>query len=157
MDPIALPPGMEPGLEIHRTYDPPFLTFSNAVHLCVAEINRETGQVSVQDYRVVEDAGTLINPMIVDGQIHGGISMGLGQALLEESVYDDSSHNVSATFMDYLIPTINEMPDIKIRHVETPNPRTPAGSRAWPRVPSRAPSRRSHSRSRTRFGPPGYG
>ena len=127
LDPLALPAGVEPGLEITRTYDPPFLTFSNAAHLCVAEVDIGTGQVRIEDYRVVEDAGTLINPMIVDGQIHGGVAMGIGQALLEEIVYDDHGRNVTGTFMDYLIPTMSDVPTIAIRHIETPNPNTPRG------------------------------
>ncbi|MEU3170344.1 xanthine dehydrogenase family protein molybdopterin-binding subunit [Streptosporangium sp. NPDC006930] len=127
MDPFALPPGELPGLEIHRTYDPPAMTFSNAAHLCVVEVERRTGRVEILDYRVIEDAGTLINPAIVDGQIRGGVSLGIGQALLEEVVYDELGNNQTATFLDYLIPTIDAVPDIRISHVQTPNPHTVRG------------------------------
>ncbi|WP_169948537.1 xanthine dehydrogenase family protein molybdopterin-binding subunit [Microbispora sp. H11081] len=127
MDPFKLPPGEQPGLEIHRTYDPPPMTFSNATHLCVVEIERRTGRVTIQDYRVIEDAGTLINPAIVDGQIRGGVAMGIGQALLEEVVYDESGNNQTATFLDYLIPTMDAVPPIRISHVQTPNPHTVRG------------------------------
>jgi aerobic carbon-monoxide dehydrogenase large subunit len=126
-DPTSLPEGVEPGLEILRTYDPPPMTFSNATHLCVAEVDGGTGQVHIRKYRVIEDAGRLINPMIVDGQIHGGVSMGLGQALWEEIVYDDAGTNVTASFVDYLLPTADGMPDIEIEHVVTPSPNTPNG------------------------------
>lgn len=126
-DPTSLPEGMLPGLEIHRTYDPPFMTFSNATHLAKVEVDTGTGNVKIQRYYVLEDAGTLINPMIVDGQIHGGVSMGIGQALMEESHYDQHGTNLSATFGDYLMPTMDTMPDIEVEHVITPNPNTPRG------------------------------
>lgn len=126
-DPTSLPDGVEPGLEIHKTYDPPPMTFSNATHLCVAEVDAGTGQVRIHDYRVVEDAGTLINPVIVDGQIHGGVSMGLGQALCEEIVYDEFGTNQTASFVDYLLPTMDMMPTIDVEHVQTPSPNTPRG------------------------------
>jgi carbon-monoxide dehydrogenase large subunit len=127
MDPTSLPPTEAPGLEIHQTYDPPELTFSNASHVCVVEVLEDTGQVEILDYHVVEDAGTLINPMIVDGQIRGGVVMGIGQALFEESIYDEAGNNVTSTFVDYLIPTADSVPDIAIHHVVTPNPNTPRG------------------------------
>jgi carbon-monoxide dehydrogenase large subunit len=127
MDPTSLPATEAPGLEIHQTYDPPELTFSNASHVCVVEVFGDTGQVEILEYHVVEDAGTLINPMIVDGQIRGGVVMGIGQALYEESIYDDAGNNVTSSFVDYLIPTADCVPNIRIHHVETPNPNTPRG------------------------------
>jgi len=126
-DPSSLPDGVQPGLEIHRTYDPPFMTFSNATHLCQVEVDPETGEIKIQKYRVLEDAGTLINPLIVDGQIHGGVAMGIGQALLEEVRYDDQGTNLTATFADYLMPSMDTVPTIEVEHVETPNPNTPRG------------------------------
>ncbi|RDD60620.1 xanthine dehydrogenase family protein molybdopterin-binding subunit [Ferruginivarius sediminum] len=126
-DPTSLPDGMLPGLEAHRTYDPPFMTFSNATHLCQVEVDAETGGVTIVKYRVHEDAGTLINPMIVDGQVHGGVSMGIGQVLLEETRYDEQGMNVSATLADYLMPTMDTVPMIEVEHLETPNPNTPQG------------------------------
>jgi aerobic carbon-monoxide dehydrogenase large subunit len=127
MDPTSLPPGEQPGLEIHRTYDPPELTFSNATHLCVVEVDPATGKTEIQEYHVVEDAGTLVNPMIVDGQIIGGTVMGIGQALFEETIYDEAGNNVTSSFVDYLIPTADTVPEFVIHHIETPNPRTPRG------------------------------
>lgn len=126
-DPTSLPEGTPPGLEVHRTYDPPFMTFSNATHLCLVEIDAGTGGVEITRYNVLEDAGTLINPMIVDGQVHGGVVLGIGQVLLEEIHYDDQGMNVSATLADYLLPTLDSVPMIEVSHVETRNPNTPNG------------------------------
>jgi aerobic carbon-monoxide dehydrogenase large subunit len=126
-DPTSLPEGMLPGLEIHRTYDPPFMTFSNATHLCQVEVDTGTGAVKIDKYQVLADAGTLINPMIVDGQVHGGVSLGIGQALLEECLYDEQGTNISATLADYLVPTMDTVPMIEVKHVETRNPNTPNG------------------------------
>lgn len=126
-DPISLPEGVSPGLEVHRTYDPPFMTFSNATHLCQVEVDPETGCVEIKRYHVLEDAGTMINPMIVDGQVHGGVALGIGQALLEEIRYDEQGMNVSATLADYLVPTMDTVPVIEVKHVETRSPNTPNG------------------------------
>lgn len=126
-DPMSLPEGMLPGLEIHRTYDPPFMTFSNATHLCQVEVDPGTGGVEIRKYRVLEDAGTLINPMIVDGQVHGGVALGIGQALLEEIHYDEQGTNITATLADYLLPTMDTVPLIEVEHVVTRNPNTPNG------------------------------
>jgi aerobic carbon-monoxide dehydrogenase large subunit len=127
MEPSRLPPGEAPGLEVHKTYDPPPMTFSNACHACLVEVDEATGAVAIRRYVVVEDAGRLINPMIVDGQIMGGIGMGIGQALYEEVVYDEAGNNITATFVDYLIPTADCVPSVEIHHKETPNPHTPHG------------------------------
>lgn len=126
-DPTSLPEGTSPGLEVHRTYDPPFMTFSNATHLCQVEVDTETGGIEIKKYQVLEDAGTLINPMIVDGQVHGGVALGIGQALLEEIHYDEQGMNVSATLADYLLPTMDTVPMIEVKHVETRSPNTPNG------------------------------
>lgn len=126
-DPMSLPDGVAPGLEVHRTYDPPFMTFSNATHLCEVEVDAGTGGVEITQYRVVEDAGTLINPMIVDGQVHGGVALGIGQALLEEIRYDDNGTNISSTLADFLVPTMDTVPHIDVEHVITRNPNTPNG------------------------------
>lgn len=135
MDPARLPNEEAPGLEVHKTYDPPSMTFSNGTHLCVAEVTPETGRVTIQQYMVVEDAGNLINPMIVDGQIRGGISMGVGHALFEEVVYDNDGNNTSSTFMDYLIPTMDVVPPVDIHHLYTPNPNTPRGMKGMSEGP----------------------
>lgn len=125
--PLALPPGMEPGLEFHKTYDPPPMTYSNNVHLCEVEVHPDTGVIDIGRYLVVEDAGTLINPQIVDGQIHGATVLGIGGVLFEEIIYDSNGQNVTGSFMDYMLPTACESPHIEIIHVVTPNRNTPGG------------------------------
>lgn len=116
-----LPPGMEPGLEvIHRfKVDTPFL-YSNACHLCTVSIDRDTGVVRILRYIVSEDCGVMINPSIVEGQIAGGAVQGIGGALLEEFVYDSDGNPLTTTFLDYLLPTAADVPDIEYGHIETP-------------------------------------
>jgi carbon-monoxide dehydrogenase large subunit len=109
---------MVPGLAESATYDPPG-TFSNACHIAIVEVDVETGRVRIETYLVAEDAGRLINPMIVDGQIHGGVAQGLGNALMEEIVYDETGNILTATLADYIMPTAREMPPIDIHHRET--------------------------------------
>ena len=109
---------LEPGLTTTATYDPPG-TFSNAVHVAEVEVDHETGLVTVERFLVVEDAGKLINPMIVDGQIHGGVAQGIAGALLEEIVYDSVGNPLTTSLMDFLPPTVSEMPNIEIIHLET--------------------------------------
>ena len=107
-----------PGLTESATYDPPG-TFSNACHIAIVEVDVETGKVAIEKFVVAEDAGRLINPMIVDGQIQGGVAQGLANALLEEIVYDETGNILTATLADYLLPTAHEMPAIDILHRET--------------------------------------
>jgi carbon-monoxide dehydrogenase large subunit len=107
-----------PGINESATYDPPG-TFSNACHIAVVEVDVQTGQVRIEKYVVAEDAGRLINPMIVDGQIQGGVAQGIGNALYEEIVYDDAGNILTATMADYLTPTAREVPTIEIHHLET--------------------------------------
>ena len=107
-----------PGLSENATYDPAG-TFSNACHIAVVEVDPETGGVRIDKFLVAEDAGRLINPMIVDGQIHGGVAQGIGNALLEEIIYDDTGNILTATLADYLPPTAHEMPPVEIHHLET--------------------------------------
>ncbi|MCC6776774.1 MAG: xanthine dehydrogenase family protein molybdopterin-binding subunit [Hyphomicrobiales bacterium] len=109
---------IEPGISESATYDPPG-TFSNACHVAEVEVDIETGGVRIVRYLVAEDAGRLINPLIVDGQIHGGVAQGIGNALLEEIVYDDSGNILTATLADYLPPTSREIPPIEVHHLET--------------------------------------
>ncbi|MGA7487823.1 MAG: xanthine dehydrogenase family protein molybdopterin-binding subunit [Xanthobacteraceae bacterium] len=109
---------IDPGLSESATYDPPG-TFSNACHAAVVEVDVETGRVMIEKFVVAEDAGRLINPMIVDGQIHGGVAQGIANALLEEIIYDDSGNILTASLADYLPPTACEVPSIEIHHLET--------------------------------------
>lgn len=122
-----LPEGMEPGLEARATYDPENWTFPYGVHVAAVEVARDTGVVRVLGYWVAHDCGTMLNPMLVDGQIQGGVAQGLGGALSEELVYDDGGQLLSRTFMDYAVPTAEAMPPITLGHLETPSPHTPGG------------------------------
>ncbi len=107
-----------PGIIESATYDPPG-TFSNACHIAVVEVDPETGRTTIEKFLVAEDAGRLINPMIVDGQIHGGVAQGIGNALLEEIIYDDTGNILTATLADFMPPTAHEIPPIEIHHLET--------------------------------------
>jgi carbon-monoxide dehydrogenase large subunit len=107
-----------PGIIESATYDPPG-TFSNACHVAIVEVDVETGRVMIEKFLVAEDAGRLINPMIVDGQIQGGVAQGIANALLEEIIYDETGNILTATLADYLVPTAREIPAIEIHHLET--------------------------------------
>ncbi len=112
--------GIEPGLTETGTYDPTG-TFANACHVAEVEVDADTGRVTIDRYLVAEDAGRLINPTIADGQVHGGVAQGIGNALLEEIVYDESGAILTATLADYLPPTAREVPAIDMHHLETPS------------------------------------
>jgi carbon-monoxide dehydrogenase large subunit len=129
LDPLRLPAGMEPGLEAHRAYDPPPMTFSNATHICEVLVDVATGKVTLERYLVVEDCGTVLNPIIVRGQQQGAIAMGISGALLEEVVYDEHGQNRSGSFADYLLATAVEIPPIEVISQHTPNAKTPTGSK----------------------------
>ena len=120
--------GMTPGLAESATYDPAG-TFSNACHAAVVEVDRETGGVRIERFVVVEDAGVLINPMIVDGQLHGGVAQGVAGALYEEIIYDEGGNILTASLLDYLPPTMAEAPEIEIHHLVTVSPATVTGAK----------------------------
>jgi carbon-monoxide dehydrogenase large subunit len=122
-----LPAGLEPGLVATASYDPEQFTFSFATHVCRAEVDTATGMVRIDRYAVVNDCGTMVNPTIVEGQVHGGVAQGLGAALLEASIVGDDGQPRSTTFLDYLLPVSSSMPDITVVHTETPSPFTPGG------------------------------
>ena len=122
-----LPDGLTPGLRETAVYDPPSGTFSYAAHVCRVAVDSETGIVDVERYAVVHDCGTIVNPTIVEGQIHGGIAQGLGSVLLESVVHDDRGQPLTTTFMDYLLPAQASMPDVTVEHMQTPSPYTPGG------------------------------
>ncbi len=117
----------EPGLEARGYYAPPQATFASGCHAAIVEVDAETGVVRFLRYVVQHDCGTLVNPTIVEGQIHGGVAQGIGGALYERLVYDASGQLLAGTFMDFLIPTAVEVPEIEIRHLETPSPLNPLG------------------------------
>ncbi len=127
LDPLALPEGIAPGLDFSLTYDPPAMTYSNATHACEVEVDPRTGALTIGRYLVVEDCGTVLNPIVVRGQQQGAIAMGLSGALLEQVVYDATGQNLSATLADYLVASPCELPAIEFLHHNTPNRRTPAG------------------------------
>ena len=119
VEPHLLPEGELGTLDATAGFDPPG-TFSNATHGAVVEIDPETGAVRIDRYVVVEDCGVMINPMIVEGQVRGGVAQGIASALYEQLIYDDEGQLVTSTLMDYLIPTTMEIPSIEILHLETP-------------------------------------
>jgi aerobic carbon-monoxide dehydrogenase large subunit len=122
----ALGPDLEPGLEVSKRYKAPLFMFSNACHVVTVEVDRETGQVRILRYVVSEDCGNMINPMIVEGQIAGGIAQAIGGVFYEHMIYDADGNPVTTTFMDYLLPTAAEIPEFEYGHVVTPS-NTPGG------------------------------
>jgi carbon-monoxide dehydrogenase large subunit len=123
------PAGMEAGLEAVDYYDPPNLTFPFGSYICVVDIDKGTGRVNIRRFVAVDDCGNIINPMIVDGQIHGGLTMGLAPALYEQITYDDLGNNMAGTFMDYLLPTAVETPAWETAKTITPSPHHPIGAK----------------------------
>lgn len=122
-----LPEGMEPGLEFTSFYDPPNFTYPFGTHIAVVEVDRETGDVRLARYIAVDDCGNVINPMIVDGQIHGGLAHGIGQALWENVHYDDSGQLVTSTLLDYALPKAHNLPRFELDRTVTPCPHNPLG------------------------------
>lgn len=123
------PQGMEAGLEAVDYYDPPNLTFPFGSYICVVDIDKGTGQVKVRRFVAVDDCGNIINPLIVEGQIHGGLTMGLAPALYEEIVYDKNGQNLTGTLADYLVPTAVESPKWELGKTITPSPHHPLGAK----------------------------
>jgi carbon-monoxide dehydrogenase large subunit len=122
-----LPPGLEPGLDATRRFEPPNFVFPFGTHICVVEVDAQTGQVTVEKYFAVDDCGRLLNPMIAEGQVHGGIAQGLSQALFEEVVYDDDGQLLTGTLMDYAIPHAEQVPHYELGHTVTPTTVNPLG------------------------------
>ena len=122
-----LPEGMEPGMETTSYYDPSNFTFPSSAHLSQVEIDKATGEVTIQKYYAVEDVGNIINPMIVEGQIQGGIAQGIGQALLEGTVYDDNGQLLSGSMMNYTVPRATHFPNFELEQQVTPSPVNPLG------------------------------
>ncbi|HTE85599.1 MAG TPA: xanthine dehydrogenase family protein molybdopterin-binding subunit [Dehalococcoidia bacterium] len=120
-------PGDEIGLEAQHFYSPDGTTFPFGAYLCMVEVDRETGAVTVLRFDGVDDCGTVVNPLLARGQVHGGIAQGLGQALMEEIVYDEDGQLISGGFLDYAIPAADDVPSLTIAHTVTPSPLTPLG------------------------------
>ena len=123
------PQGMEAGLEATDYYDPPNLTFPFGSYICVVDIDSGTGEVHVRRFVAVDDCGNIINPLVVEGQVHGGLTMGLAPALYEQIVYDENGQNLSGTLADYLLPTAVESPKWETAHTITPSPHHPLGAK----------------------------
>jgi aerobic carbon-monoxide dehydrogenase large subunit len=123
------PQGMEAGLEAVDYYDPPNMTYPFGSYICAVDVDKETGQVHIRRFVAVDDCGTIINPMIVDGQIHGGLTMGLAPALLEEIAYDADGNNRAGSFLEYLLPTAVETPSWETDKTVTPSPHHPLGAK----------------------------
>ena len=125
--PHDYPEGLEPGLDFSSFYDPTNFTYPFGTHIAVVEVDAETGRVLLNRFIAVDDVGNVMNPMIVDGQIHGGVAQGVGQALLEEVVYDDNGQMISGSYMDYAMPRADDMPMIETANTVTPCPHNPLG------------------------------
>ena len=118
---------IEPGLEDNAFYDPSNFTYPFGTHICTVEVDRETGEIDLLRYVAVDDVGNVINPMIVDGQVHGGIAQGVGQALFEGAVYDNSGQPIAGTYMDYTMPRADDLPMFEVDRTVTPCPHNPLG------------------------------
>jgi carbon-monoxide dehydrogenase large subunit len=126
---VHLPPGVEAGLDAEAVYDPPNLTFPFGAYICVVDIDPATGKVRVRRFVAVDDCGVQINPMIVEGQVHGGLTDGVGIALMEQIAFDEEGNCLAASLMDYLIPTALEVPEWETGHTVTPSPHHPLGAK----------------------------
>lgn len=124
---MKLPPDTEPGMVATRFWEPPNFTFPFGAHIVVTEVDKDTGDIAIKRYVAVDDIGKIINPLIVDGQIHGGVAQGLGQALWEQAVYDDNGQLITGELMDYALPRASRMPWIESSHTVTPSPVNPLG------------------------------
>ncbi len=124
---VELPDGVDPGLEVIETHDPEAMAWPYGVHHAVVEVDTETGRVEILDYTIVHDTGTVLNPMIVEGQIHGATAQGIAAALFEEFVHDDAGQPLTTSLTDYLVPSAPEIPSLDVGHMCTPSPVVPGG------------------------------
>ena len=125
--PHVYPQNLEPGLDFSSFYDPKNFTYPYGCHICVVEVDKETGETKVKRFIAVDDVGTVINPMIVDGQIHGGLAQGIGQALMEGVEYDETGQLINGSYMDYTMPRADDFPMFELDRQETPCPHNPLG------------------------------
>ena len=124
-----MPEGVEPGFDETTFFDPPNMTFPFGTHLCEVSVDPETGKVEILRYLAVDDCGNVVNPMIVDGQVHGGVAQGIAQALFEETVFDDEGQPLTVGLVDYMIPSAAELPHIQTARTVTPTPVNPLGAK----------------------------
>jgi carbon-monoxide dehydrogenase large subunit len=122
-----LPDGFEPSLDADATFDPSNFSFPHGTHLCATEVDTETGHVTIRSYVAVDDCGVVVNPLIAEGQVHGGIAQGIGQALFEEAVYDDDGNLLTTTMADYLLPSAVDLPSFTTDYTQTPATTNPLG------------------------------
>jgi carbon-monoxide dehydrogenase large subunit len=122
-----LPDGVEPSLDSEATYDPNNFSFPHGTHLCAVEVDTETGQVKIRSYVAVDDVGVVVNPVIVEGQVHGGLAQGIAQALYEEAAYDADGNLLTTTLADYLIPSAADLPTFVTDRTQTPSTTNPLG------------------------------
>jgi carbon-monoxide dehydrogenase large subunit len=122
-----LPDGYEPGLTATHIYDPPNFSWPHGAHACVVEVDTETGSVDLQRYIAVDDCGTRINPLVIEGQVHGGVAQGIAEALYEEARYDEEGNLVHGTMTTYMVPGPPELPSFELDHTVTPSPTNPLG------------------------------
>ncbi len=125
--PHDYPEGLEPGMDFSSFYDPANFTYPFGAHIAIVEIEKETGQVKLKRFIAVDDVGNVVNPMIVDGQIHGGLAQGIGQALLEGAVYDENGQLINGSYMDYTMPRADDFPSFEVDRQVTPCPHNPLG------------------------------
>jgi aerobic carbon-monoxide dehydrogenase large subunit len=123
----SLPEDVEPGLEATHVYDPPNFTFPAGAHVCAVEIDTETGEVEILKYVAVDDCGNVVNPTIVEGQVHGGVAQGIAEALYEEAVYDDAGNLLTSSMHSYRIPSAAELPSFVTDRTVTPSSTNPMG------------------------------
>ena len=126
---VNLPPDTEPGLNETSYFEPTNCTFPFGAHVCVVEVDPDTGKVELKRYISVDDCGNVINPMIVDGQVHGGLAQGIGQALMEEAVYSEDGQLITGSFMDYQMPRAEDFPHFELSRTVTPTPVNPMGAK----------------------------
>jgi carbon-monoxide dehydrogenase large subunit len=124
-----LPDGFEASLDADATYDPVNFSFPHGTHLCAVEVDTQTGRVAIRKYVAVDDIGKVVNPLIVEGQVHGGLAQGVAQALFEEAVYDADGNLLTGTFVDYTLPSAADLPDFTTDRTETPAPDHPLGTK----------------------------
>ena len=127
--PVPLPPGLEPGLSDEAFFEPTNNTYPFGCHIAMLEIDKDTGEPKLLKMVAIDDAGNLINPMIDEGQIHGGLAQGIGQAMIEEVVYDEDGQLITGSFMDYAIPRATDFPWFEMDKTVTPTPVNPLGAK----------------------------
>ena len=152
--PHDYPEGVEPGMEESAFYDPANFTFPAGTHVCEVEVDPDTGGVEIVNWACVDDFGRIVNPMVVEGQVHGGVAHGVGQALLEHSIYDGDGQLLTGSYMDYAMPRADNLPQLKLDTIETLCPHNPLGVKGAAR-PAPSPRRpRSSTRWPTRSASP---